>query len=308
MYKVLISDQLHPEALAWLEEQQDIELLNRPETERAELQQLIAEVEALIVRSRTRVDAELIGQAKRLRVIGRAGTGLDNIDLVAAGRAGIVVLNTPGVNANAVAELTLGLMIALARRLPEAFGARTKLKRYGWELRGKRLGIVGLGQIGSRVAQLAAAFGMEILACEIDPKAGPKGLEIERVQLERLLGESDIVSLHVPLTEETRCMVDEEALRWAKEGVAIINTARAEVVDEAALLAALDAGRVSGYAADLWKDERLASHPRVIPTPHIGAQTAEAQRRAGVEIAKQVVAALRSSLKYARSTGGTDSG
>jgi len=294
MYKVLVSDQLHPEALGWLEKQRDVELLARPEIRRAELLQLIADADALIVRSRTRVDSELIGHAPRLRVIGRAGMGLDNIDLEAAERAGIAVLSTPNVSANAVAELTLGLMIALARHLPEAFGRRTKLKCYGWELKGKRLGIVGLGKIGSRVARLAEAFGMELLACEIDPEAGPKDLRIERVAFEALLERSDIISLHVPLSDETRCMIGEEALGRVKEGAVIINTARAEVVDEEALLSALDSGKVSGYAADLWRDERLASHPRVILTPHIGAQTAEAQRRAGLGIAKQVVAALRS--------------
>jgi len=188
------------------------------------------------------------------------------------------VLNAPGANANAVAELTLGLMLALARHLPEAFQARAKLKRYGRELQGRTLGLIGLGQIGSRVARLALGFGMRVLGYDVLPEAG-RDLPIERVPLDALRRESEILSVHVPLTPETRGLIDAKFLRDVREGVWLINTARADVVDEEALLEALEAGR--------------GGHPRVILTPHIGAQTEEAQRRAGLEIARKVVAALR---------------
>ncbi len=292
-FKILVSDPLHPEAIAWLTSQPDVELLLQPEISRQELLQALGEVDALIVRSRTRVGAEEIRRGFKLRVIGRAGTGLDNIDLKAAERAHVLVLNTPQANANAVAELTMGLIIALARQLPKAFSSRERLKTYGWELRGKRLGIVGLGRIGSRVAHLAAAFGMELIAHEPDPTAGPKDLPLQRVDFHAVLGGSDILTIHVPLTEETRQLLDAEALKRVKEGVYVVNTARAEVVDEAAMLKALDEGRVAGYAADVANEERLRGHPSVILTPHIGAQTEEAQRRAGLEIAQRVVSALR---------------
>ena len=292
-FEVLISDPLHPEAVQWLEAQQDVELALRPEIAREELIDVISEFDAIIVRSRTVLDAELIARGGRLKVIGRAGTGLDNIDVSAAQRAGIAVLNSPGANANAVAELTVGLILALARRLPEAFAARKKPKEYGWELQGKVLGIVGLGQIGGRVAQLADAFGMRLLGYDVVAEAGPQDIEIERVDLEALLGESAVITLHVPLTEETRGLIDAGAFAKMREGVWLINTARAEVVDEKALLDALDSGRVAGYAADVCGEERLRDHPRAVITPHIGAQTAEAQGRAGLWIARRVLSALR---------------
>jgi len=292
-HRILISDALHPEAMAWLKEQAEIEVDVRPEITKEELLEAIGGYEALIVRSRTRVDAQIIERGRKLRVIGRAGTGLDNIDLEAARRAGIAVLNTPGANANAVAELTIGLIIALARRLPEAFSSDKKPKSYGWELKGKTLGIIGLGRIGSGVARLAHAFGMRLLGYDIIAEAGPKGLEIARVDLKKLLVESDVISLHVPLTDDTKHMINAEALSVVKEGTFLVNTARAEVVDEAELLKALDEGKIAGYATDLCKDERLRAHPKVICTPHIGAQTKEAQRRAGLEIAERVAAMLR---------------
>lgn len=292
-YRILISDPLHPEAIAWLKEQEDLETDVKPQITRDELLDAISGYAALIVRSRTRVDAQVIERGRQLRVIGRAGTGLDNIDLETARQAGIAVLNAPGANANAVAELTIGLIIALARHLPEAFYSDKKPKSYGWELKGKTLGIVGLGRIGSDVAQLAHAFGMRLLGYDIIAEAGPKGLEIARVDLKELLVESDVITLHVPLTDDTKYMINAEVLSAVKEGAYLVNTARAEVVDEAELLKALDGGKLAGYATDLCDDERLREHPKVICTPHIGAQTKEAQRRAGLEIAERVATLLR---------------
>jgi D-3-phosphoglycerate dehydrogenase len=292
-FKILISDPLHPEAVQWLEAQPDVELTARPEIGRGELRGVISEFDAIIVRSRSKLDAELIAQDGRLKVIGRAGTGLDNIDVCAARQSGIAVLNSPGANANAVAELTLALILALARHLPSAFIARKKPKEYGWELQEKALGIVGLGQIGGRVAQLAHAFGMRLLGYDIVLEAGPQGIAIERVDLKRLLGESDVITLHVPLTAETRGLIGADALDEMREGAWLVNTARAEIVDEEALIEALDSGRVAGYAADVCGDERLWDHPRAVITPHIGAQTEEAQQRAGLWIARRVLSALR---------------
>ncbi len=293
-YKILISDKLHPDAIAWLESQEGFEAESQPNITPEDLLGVIEGYDALVVRSRTQVRLEVIQRAKRLKVIGRAGTGLDNIDVKAAEQAGILVLNSPGANANAVAELAMGLMIALARRLPSAFTALEKPKDYGWELRDKKLGVLGLGQIGSRVAGLASAFGMKILGFDVDPKAGPKEIAYERVRLEKLLSSSDVISIHVPLLDATRRMINEQALQQMKTGVFIVNTARADLVDEEALLKAIHQERVRGYAADAISLAALRQqHPQVIHTPHIGAQTAEAQERAGFEILERVVSALR---------------
>ncbi|OGF55469.1 MAG: hypothetical protein A2Z21_06625 [Candidatus Fraserbacteria bacterium RBG_16_55_9] len=293
VHKVLISDSLHPDAIAWLKSQPGVEVNVAPKISREELLEIIGGFDALIVRGRTQVGAEEIQRGQRLRVIGRAGTGLDNINVKAAQEENVLVLNAPGANANAVAELTIGLMLSLARHLPEAFASREKLQGYGWELEGKRLGIVGLGRIGSRVAHLASAFGMQLIAHEPDPNAGPTDLLIQRVDLMALLRESEVITLHVPLIDQTRHLLGVNALHQVHKGVMIVNTARAEIVDEASLLAALDEENVSGYAADVVKDERLTRHSRVVLTPHIGAQTEEAQRRAGLEIVQRVAAALR---------------
>ncbi len=303
-FRVLVSDPLHPEALGWLQAQPDVELSVQPDIPREALLEAIGAVDALIVRGRTRVDAAVLQRAERLKVVGRAGTGLDNIDVEAARARGVRVLNAPGANANAVAELTMGLMLALARHLPEAFQAREKLQHYGRELQGRTLGLIGLGQIGSRVARLALGFGMRVLGYDVLPEAG-RDLPIERVPLDALKRESEVLSVHVPLTAETRGLIDAKFLRDVREGVWLVNTARADVVDEEALLEALEAGRVGGYAADVPGDKHqtLRGHPRVILTPHIGAQTEEAQRRAGLEIVQKVVAALRDAATAAPREG-----
>ena len=293
IYKILISDKLHPDAVDWLKSQKNLQVSSEPEISPEGLLKIIPNYDALIVRSRTKVTKEVLASAKNLKVIGRAGTGLDNIDVKAAQSAKIALLNSPGANANAVAELTLGLIIALARRLPGAFVATDKPKEYGWELRDKRLGILGLGQIGSRVAGLASAFGMALLGFDVDPKAGPKEVNYERVDLDRLLQESDVITIHVPLLDATRQMINSKAFSAMKEGVWVINTARADLVDESAMLQAIQTAKVRGYAADAIQLEALRQHPNVIHTPHIGAQTAEAQERAGFEIVERVAAALK---------------
>lgn len=296
MMKILISDSLHPDAVTWLQKQPGAHVVAQPEISHDELLKTIPEYDALVVRGRTKVTQEIIVAGKRLKVIGRAGTGLDNIDLEAAQKANITVLNAPGANANAVAELTLGLMVALARDLPSAMSAAAsgkKVKSYGIELAGKTLGLIGYGRIGRLVAHLALAFGMRVLAYDV---VTPERIEpgVHLVPLEMLLCESDFVSIHVPLTSQTRGLLSPELIERLKTGSFLINTARAEVVDEIAVLAALQSGRLKGYAADLFTEKSpLLGHPRVLLTPHIGASTEEAQRRAGLEIVEKVWTALR---------------
>jgi len=292
-FKILVSDKLHPQAIGWLESQSDIEVVSEPTIEPDQLTNIIAQFDALIVRSRTKVRSDLINKASSLKVIGRAGSGLDNIDVEDAKAAGIQVLNSPGANANAVAELALGLMIALARQFPSNFVATEKPKRYGWELRDKTLGILGLGQIGTRVARLADAFGMNLLGFDVIPDAGPDDVRFTRASVEEIFGKSDVITIHVPLMDETRDLISQKSISQMREGVTIINSARADLVDEAAMLEALKSGRVRGYAADAIALSELRNHENVICTPHIGAQTEEAQIRAGTQIAESVVSALR---------------
>jgi D-3-phosphoglycerate dehydrogenase len=307
--KILISDHIHPDAVAWLQGQPGALVSFQPELSHEELLAVISEYDALIVRSRTKVTKEIIAAAKNLKVIGRAGTGLDNIDVEAAQRANIKVLNAPGANATAVAELTVGLMIALARDLPSAVSAAAsgkKVKSYGTELAGKTLGIIGYGRIGRLVAHLALAFGMRVLAYDI---VTPEQVEpgVQMTSLEALVGDSDFVSLHVPLTEQTRGLVSAELLERFKVGSFLVNTARAELVDEVAIVRALESGRLRGYAADLvGANSPLLGHPKALLTPHIGASTEEAQRRAGLEIVAKV---WQASLDVHRAAaGGTANG
>jgi D-3-phosphoglycerate dehydrogenase len=324
--KILISDPIHPDAVAWLQGQPGALVSFQPELSHEELLAVISEYDALIVRSRTKVTKEIIAAAKNLKVIGRAGTGLDNIDVEAAQRANIIVLNAPGANATAVAELTVGLMIALARDLPRyltltsppapprhgegssPFPLREGGRgvRYGTELAGKTLGIIGYGRIGRLVAHLALAFGMRVLAYDI---VTPEQVEpgVQMTSLEALVRDSDFVSLHVPLTEQTRGLVSAELLERFKVGSFLVNTARAELVDEHAVWRALESGRLRGYAADLvGANSPLRGHPKALLTPHIGASTEEAQRRAGLEIVAKV---WQASLDVHRAAaGGTANG
>ncbi len=300
--KVLVCDAIHDDALAWLDRQGEVELVNRPGIAPEELGSGLSDVDALIVRSRTHVTGELIERAPQLRVIGRAGSGLDNIDLASARDAGVAVVNTPGANANAVAELTFGLMIAMARHLPSVLGTREKPTGYGRELAGRSLGVVGCGQIGRRVAQLARAFGMHPVGHDVDSDVIQAEEGLDLVPLETLLTASDMVTLHVPLTAETQNLFNATLIDRLKPDAGLVNTARGGLVDEAAVVRALDAESLAGYAADFCEHDRLRTHPRAVITPHIGAQTIEAQRRAGLEIAQRVVDALRGGTGTAQSS------
>lgn len=276
-----------------------------------ELEALERELEdaaALIVRSGTKVDASLLAKAPRLEVVGRAGIGVDNIDVEEATRRGIVVVNAPQSNTLSAAEHTMALMLALCRRIPEADrsvhrGEWNRGKFLGVELAGKTLGIVGLGRIGTLVAQRASAFGMRLVAYDpYVPRERARQLNVELVSLEELCRRSDVITIHLPKTPETEGLISESLLRMVKPSVRIVNTARGEIIDEAALARALQEGRVGGAAIDVFSVEPpppehpLLRAPNVILTPHLGASTAEAQDKAGRMIAEQVAAVLRGEL------------
>ncbi|HET6316294.1 MAG TPA: phosphoglycerate dehydrogenase, partial [Chloroflexota bacterium] len=264
----------------------------------------LSDADALIVRSAVQVTAPLLERARKLRVIGRAGVGVDNIDLEAATRSGIAVMNTPGANAVAVAEHTFALMLAVARHLCRAHeltraGRWEKKSLQGTELRGKTLGIVGLGRIGVEVARRAKGFGMEVLAH--DPYVAPSvadDLEIRLTKLEEVFAKADYLSLHVGLTPQTQRIINAQSLARMKKGVRLINCARGELVDEAALAAALRSGQVAAAGLDVFspeppKDSPLVGLDNVVLTPHIAGSTREAQELVGYQIARQVKEYLR---------------
>jgi D-3-phosphoglycerate dehydrogenase len=292
-FNILISDPLHPEAIAWLRAQPSVALTVKSDITKEELLKVIGEFHVVIVRSRTKVDADLIAAGQKLKIIARAGTGLDNVDVRAAQARKIQILNAPGANANAVAELVLGLMLEMARNLHTAFHfskENKKMSGYGSELLDKTLGIVGCGQIGRRVAHLAQAFGMRTVAYDVIV-APARGVEF--VSLDKLYRESDFITLHVPLIEQTRALINTKAIDQMKRGVFLINTARGEIVDETAILKALESEQIKKYASDFYApNSPLLSHQNALLTPHIGASTAEAQGRAGIETVEKVYQAL----------------
>lgn len=265
----------------------------------------LPESDALIVRGRTKVTAEVIRSAgPRLKVVGRAGVGVDNIDLEAARARGLTVVNAPEAATVAVAELTLGMMLALARQIPLADAGMhraewNKSELHGSELSGKTLGIIGVGRIGAAVASRAGALGMRVLGH--DPLLSDDELQrrgTEPVGFDPLLRESDYVCLHLPLNDETRGLIGREALKKLKPGARLISAARGGIVDEVAVLEALETGHLGGVALDVFAEEPplelpLRRHPNVVLTPHIGAQTREAQSKASKDIAGEVLAALR---------------
>ena len=296
--KILVADNIAENALNLLRAQAPWQVVYLPQT-KTPVGEEIREADALLVRSATKVTPTLLEHATRLRVIGRAGVGVDNVDLDAATKKGIVVMNTPGGNAASVAEHTLALLLALARRVPQADrslkeGRWEKKAFTGVELRGKTLGLIGLGNIGTEVVRLAQAYQMEVIA--YDPYvssliAGEQNVKL--VSMEELLKASDFVSLHASATPETRHLLNARTLALAKPGVRIVNCARGDLIDEADLLAALETGHVAGAGLDVFETEpppdlRLAAHPQVIATPHIAGSTEEAQEIVGIRIAEQV--------------------
>lgn len=301
-WKILVTDGLHEDGLAILRAGAD--LADRTGIHAEELLQIVGLYDALIVRSRTKVTASVLAAAPRLRVVGRAGVGVDNIDLAAARAQGVVVVNAPQSTSQAVAEHTLGLLLSLARQIPRADAAMKagqwlKKDLQGVELKGKVLGVIGVGNIGRLVARYGSALGMIPLGHDPLVSAGQiQENGAEPVTLEELFARSDFITLHIPLTPETRGLINEHSISQMKRGVRLVCTARGGIIDEPALLAALESGQVAGAALDVFAQEPpvfsgLATHPGVIATPHIAAQTEEAQKRAAEDVAAEVLAALR---------------
>ena len=302
MPRVLVSDPIGPEGVSLLETGAEVDVKTGMKPD--ELLETVGSYEALVVRSETKVNRDVIAAGKNLQVIARAGIGVDNIDLEAATGAGIAVVNAPTGNTVAAAEHTIALMLALSRNIP---GAHHSLKSGEWrrsafmgvEVREKTLGICGLGRVGTEVARRAQAFGMRLIG--YDPFVAPdyaRRIGVELMSLDELLAESDFVTLHTPLTEGTRGMLGMKQIENIKPGSRVINVARGELVDESALLAGLESGRLSGLALDVFAKEPpdpspLLEHPKVIVTPHLGASTREAQREVAIEAAEQVLAVLK---------------
>jgi D-3-phosphoglycerate dehydrogenase len=302
--RVLVTEPLSERGLALLREEFEVDV--RPELASGGLAEAVAPYHALVVRSQTKVTAEVVERAESLRVIGRAGIGLDNVDVEAATRRGILVVNAPQSNIISAAEHTIALLLAQARNIPQAHaatraGAWDRERFQGVELHGKTLGVVGLGRVGSLVAQRAVAFGMRVVA--YDPyvsrdRARALGVEL-MPNLEALLVQSDFVSVHLPRTPETEGMIGRRELALMKEGARLVNTARGGIVDEEALAEAIRSGHLGGAAVDVFaqepppRDHSLFALDRVVVTPHLGASTREAQDKAGVAIAEMVRLALR---------------
>ena len=306
--KVVLAEKVSPATVAVFSNSADWNVVTHDQIKNG-LPAELADADALVVRSAVQVDAKLLENAPKLRVIGRAGVGVDNIDTEAATRHGIVVMNTPGANAVAVAELTLALMIDLARMVPKAnntmhAGKWEKKSLQGAELRGKTLGIVGMGRVGLEVARRARSFGMELIGHDPFVSERPKErAAIAReygarlTSLEEVLREADYLTLHVGLTPDTEGLINEKSLAAMKKDVRIVNCARGELVVEEALTAALKSGHVAGAALDVFRKEPLKDSPffgmeNVILTPHIAGSTGEAQEAVGIQIAEQVRAYL----------------
>jgi D-3-phosphoglycerate dehydrogenase len=307
--RILIADPLDPFGLGLIQASgHEIHLLTAEE--RPRLVELIADYDALVVRSMTQVTAELLAAGTQLKVVGRAGIGVDNVDVEAATERGILVVNAPTANLMSATEHTFALLLAVARNVPAAdvsmkAGVWDRKSFLGVELQGKTLGVIGFGRIGQRVAARARGFEMEVVAFDpfLDEQAARR-LEVELLSIDDLLARADVVTLHTPLTEQTKNLLSKERIAGMRRGALVVNCGRGGVVDEEALLAALESGQLGGAGLDVFseeppKDLRLVRHPKVVATPHIGAQTREAQERISKETAEMLLAALSGSLAVA---------
>ena len=302
--KVLIADQLSEDGIALLKKEPGLSVDIKTGLSPKDLAEIIGPYEGLVVRSATKVTAEVIAKADHLKVIGRAGVGLDNVDADAATKRGIIVMNVPAGNTISTAEHTMSMLMALARRIPQAHaslrsGQWERSKFVGTELFGKTLGIVGLGKIGTEVAKRAHVFGMRVIA--FDPflsSERAQQLEIQLTDLKTVYGEADFITVHTPLTAETRHLIGEKEIALMKKGVRLINCARGGIIDEQALHTAIVSGHVAGAALDVFeqepppKDHPLIGLEQVVVVPHLGASTQEAQLNVAIEVAKQVADAL----------------
>lgn len=305
VFRILVTDELSPQAMELLDAAADVQydVVKRPPKEK--LLEIIPEYDAVLVRSSGRIDADVLAAGKRLKVVGRAGAGVDNIDLEAASLRGVMVMNTPGANTIATAEHTMTLMLALCRHIPQAdaslrTGQWERNRFMGVQLYQKTLGIVGLGRVGQQVARRAQAFEMTVIA--YDPYISDevaRELKVELVSLEELLSRADFITINAALTPESRGLLNAQNIARMKPGVRIINCARGALIDEEALYEALVSGHVAGAALDVFieeplpADSKLRTLSNVVLTPHLAASTVEAQRDVGTKIVEQVLAALR---------------
>jgi D-3-phosphoglycerate dehydrogenase len=304
--KVLVCDPISPKGIALLQQRPDFEVVVLPKPlPEAELLPALKNVVAMVVRSETKVTRKVIEAAPKLRVVGRAGVGTDNVDVPAATEHGVVVMYTPGGNTVSTAELSFAMMLNLARKVPQA---HTSMRAGGWdrkqfqgiEVSGKTLGVLGLGRIGSEVAKRALAFGMRVLGYDpflTEARAQALGVELA-ADLDAVYREADFITVHMPVTEQTRGMLNAAAFARMKPKVCLVNCARGEILEEKDLLAALDSGKVAAAALDVFATEPLPAdhpfrkHPGITLTPHLGASTQEAQEKCGVEVAEGIVGYL----------------
>jgi D-3-phosphoglycerate dehydrogenase len=307
-YHILVSDNLHEKGIELFRARDCCDIDVATDLSPDELKKIIGKYHGLVIRSATKVTADVIAAASNLKVIGRAGAGLDNVDVPDATRRGIVVMNTPGGNSMATAEHTLSLIMAAFRHIPQAvesvkLGKWEKKKFQGHELTGKTLGVIGLGQVGSLVARRASrALRMNVLG--YDPVTTPQAasqIGAKLTSLEEIFRRSDVITVHTPLTSETRGLLNAAAFAKMKTGVVVVNCARGGIVDESALLDALESGKVAAASLDVYavtppKDNPLVMHPRVIATPHLGASTTEAQINVSVAVAGQIIDYLEKGL------------
>src|ERR1043166_565943 len=301
MLKVLIADPLARRGQELLSHAKGVHLDEKTGLAEADLLKIVGEYDAVIVRSETKVNAKVIAAATKLKAIGRAGVGVDNVDVDAATKRGIIVMNTPSGNTISTAEHTFSMLLALARNIPQAHGSvkagKWNRKQFqGIELYNKTLGIIGMGRIGSEVARRAIAFGMRVIA--YDPHlwlSRAKSLQVELVELADLYHQSDFITVHMPLTDETRGMLNKAAFEQMKPGVRVLNCARGGMIAEEDLSDAIESGKVAGAALDVFAteplpaDSALRRHDSLVLTPHLGASTAEAQESVGIEIAQSVL-------------------
>jgi D-3-phosphoglycerate dehydrogenase / 2-oxoglutarate reductase len=302
LYRVLVADPISPAGVEFLRRGAEVDVATGLSKE--ELIERIPEYDALVVRSETRVTEEVLAAGTRLKIVARAGVGVDNIDVAAATHCGVIVVNSPEGNTMAAAEHTVAMLLALSRKIPDAVrslrGGEWKRSQFvGVEVYNKVLGVIGFGKIGREVARRCRGLGMQVLAHDafVAPEVARRE-GVDMVDLPELYGRSDYISIHAPLTRDTRGMVDEGAFAAMKDGVRIVNCARGGIVDEGALLRALESGKVAGAALDVFeqepppKDLPLISHARVIATPHLGASTEEAQVNVALDVADQILAVL----------------
>jgi D-3-phosphoglycerate dehydrogenase / 2-oxoglutarate reductase len=304
--KILVCDPISPQGIARLKERPEFEVVVLPKRlPEAELLPVVKDAVAMLVRSETKVTRAVIEAAEKLRVVGRAGVGVDNVDVEAATQRGVVVMNTPGGNTVSTAELSFAMLLSLARKVPQAHGSMAagkwdRKQFQGTELCGKTLGVLGLGRIGSEVAKRALAFGMRALAYDpflTDARAKALGIQLAS-DLDDVYRDADFITVHMPVTDQTRGMLNMAAFAKMKPKVCIVNCARGEIIVENDLLAALDSGKVAAVALDVYSKEPLPEahpfrkHPGITLTPHLGASTHEAQEKCGIEVAEVIAGYL----------------